>query len=231
MRVQKNIFTMAFLRNAVLPLLLLLSSWTLRAQYDTDHFFFRGQLALNEGRYLDALNSFSVIIRIDDSFYEAYFFRGIAKYNLGDFGGAESDFDRAIDLNPVYTLAYHYRAITLSRMGEYDRALNDLKRAIELRPGYYGLYFSRGVTYFLSQQFEKAVEDFDRFSCASRRIRPLISIAEPLICFLETPSMPSRTMTVLLFWTVLTRRDISVAPEYTIPSIDWKMLFPTWIMR
>ena len=36
MRVQKNIFTMAFVRNAVLSLLLLLSSWTLRAQYDTD---------------------------------------------------------------------------------------------------------------------------------------------------------------------------------------------------
>ena len=154
---------MAFVRNAVLSLLLLLSSWTLRAQYDTDHFFFRGQLALNEGRYLDALNSFSIIIRIDDSLYEAYFFRGMAKYNLGDFGGAESDFDKAIELNPVYTLAYHYRAITLSRMGEYDRALEDLRRAIDLRPSYYGLYFSRGVTYFLSQQFEKAVEDFDRF--------------------------------------------------------------------
>ena len=133
MRVQKNIFTMSFVRNVFLSLLLLLFSWTLRAQYDTDHFFFRGQLALNEGRYLDALNSFSIIIRIDDSLYEAYFFRGIAKYNLGDFGGAESDFDKAIELNPVYTLAYHYRAITLSRMGEYDRALEDLRRAIDLK--------------------------------------------------------------------------------------------------
>ena len=131
-------------------LLMLLLMWNnLQAQYDTDHFFFRGQLALNEGRYLDALNSFSIIIRIDDSLYEAYFFRGIAKYNLGDFSGAESDFNKAIEINPVYTLAYHYRAIALSRMGKYDQALDDLKRAIELRPGYYGMFFSRGVTYFL----------------------------------------------------------------------------------
>lgn len=134
-----------------------------RAQYDIDQFFIRGQMALNGGDYLQAINNFNVLIRIDGSLYEAYFFRGMAKYNLGDFAGAEKDFDRALELNPVYTLAYHYRAITLSRVGRYDEALRDLDYAVELRPDYYGLYYSRGVTYFLSQQFEKAVGDFNRF--------------------------------------------------------------------
>ena len=157
------IFRAAVINACLTVLSVLLPAQELRAQYDTDHFFFRGQLALNEGRYLDALNSFNILVRIDPSQYEPYFFRGIAKYNLGDFAGAEADFDKAIELNPVYTMAYHYRAITRSRMGRYDQALADLQRAIDLRPGYYGLYFSRGVTYFLSQQFEKAVEDFDRF--------------------------------------------------------------------
>lgn len=133
------------------------------AQYDIDQFFFRGQRALSEGNYTQAVSNFNIIIRLNDKQYEAYFFRGIAKYNLGDFSGAESDFSRALELNPVYTFAYHYRAITLSRLGRYDEALADLEKAVELRPNYYGLYFSRGVTYFLSQQFEKAVEDFDSF--------------------------------------------------------------------
>ena len=147
----------------LLALLLLLTAWSARAQYDIDQFFFRGQRALMEGQYTQAINNFNIIIRLDGSLYEAYFFRGIAKYNLGDFAGAESDFDRALDLNPVYTLAYHYRAITRSRLGHYDEAIEDLRHAVDLRPNYYGLYFSRGVTYFLSQQFEKAVEDFNRF--------------------------------------------------------------------
>ena len=144
-------------------LFLLLPVWSVRAQYDIDQFFFRGQRAMSESRYFEAINSYNIIIRLEPSDYEAYFYRGIAKYNLGDFAGAESDFDRALDLNPIYTLAYHYRAITRSRVGRYDQALGDLDRAVELRPNYYGLYFSRGVTYFLSQQFEKAVDDFDRF--------------------------------------------------------------------
>lgn len=140
-----------------------LSAGSLHAQYDTGYFFFQGQRALDEGKYLQAINSFNVLLKIDDSLYEAYFYRGIAKYNLGDFAGAEADFDKALELNPVYTLAYHYRAITRSRVGKYDQAIEDLGRAIELRPGYYGLFFSRGVTYFLSQQFEEAVDDFNRF--------------------------------------------------------------------
>lgn len=147
----------------VLVLLMLMAAWSVRAQYDIDQFFARGQRALMEGEYTKAINSFNIIIRLDPDLYEAWFFRGIGKYNLGDFSGAESDFNRALDLNPVYTLAYHYRAITRSRLGRYDEAIEDLQRAVELRPNYYGLYFSRGVTYFLSQQFEKAVEDFNRF--------------------------------------------------------------------
>lgn len=147
----------------VMVLIMLMAAWSVRAQYDIDQFFSRGQRALMEGEYTKAINSFNIIIRLDPDLHEAWFFRGIGKYNLGDFSGAESDFNRALELNPVYTLAYHYRAITRSRLGHYDEAIEDLQKAVELRPNYYGLYFSRGVTYFLSQQFEKAVEDFNRF--------------------------------------------------------------------
>ncbi len=133
------------------------------AQYDREQFMFRGRRALMDGKYIDAINNFNILLRLEDKNYEAYFFRGIAKYNLGDFSGAEMDFDKAIEINPIYTFAYHYRAITRSRTGKYDLAIKDLEEAVDLRPNYIGLYFSRGVTYFLSQQFEKAIEDFNRF--------------------------------------------------------------------
>ncbi len=133
------------------------------AQYDINRFYFRGEQAIMDGRYAEAIKNYNVILRLDAREHEAYFYRGIAKYNLGDYNGALSDFDAAIELNPIYTLAYHYRAITKSQMGDYQEALLDLQEAIDLRPGYYGVYFSRGVTYFLSQQFGKAIDDFNRF--------------------------------------------------------------------
>ena len=145
------------IRKVLTILLFLLTFGVASAQYDINHFFYRGQHALVEGRYSEAIDQFNILVRLDDSLYEAYFFRGIAKYNLGDFMGAQIDFDKTLEINPLYTPAYHYRAITLSRIGKYDLALKDLAEAVDLRPSYTGLYFSRGVTYFLSQQFDKAV--------------------------------------------------------------------------
>ena len=151
------------LKKYIFILIFLLNFGALSAQWNINQFFYRGQHALVEGRYAEAIDNFNILVRLDDQLYEAYFFRGIAKYNLGDFVGAQIDFDQTLAINPIYTPAYHYRAIALSRIGKYDLALKDLAEAVDLRPSYTGLYFSRGVTYFLSQQFEKAIEDFNKF--------------------------------------------------------------------
>ncbi len=144
-------------------LLLILLPQSAFCQYDRDVFFFRGRLALQDGKYSQAIENFNILARLDTADYYTFFYRGIAKYNLGDLRGAQSEFDVAVRLNPVFTAGYHYRAITKSRFGRYEEALVDLQKAIDLRPGAEGLYFTRGVTYFLSQNFSKAVADFDWF--------------------------------------------------------------------
>lgn len=143
--------------------LFVLSASPLKAQWNTEILELRGRIALQDGKYSNAIEHFNILSHIDSSSYWTYFYRGIAKYNLGDYRGAKNDFDHSVRINPLFTNGYHYRAITESSLGEYDDALNDLQKAIELRPGYNGLYFSRGVNYFLSQSFELAVEDFDRY--------------------------------------------------------------------
>ncbi len=156
MRIVKKILCMAFL-------LAVFCGQVSFAQYDRDVFYFRGRMALSDGKFSTAIENFNILASLDTSDYWTFFFRGIAKYNLGDLRGAQQDFDTSVRLNPVFTSGYHYRAIVLSRFNKYEDALNDLERAIELRPGMMGLYFSRGVTYFLSQQFDKAVTDFDKY--------------------------------------------------------------------
>ena len=133
------------------------------AQWDKDVLEFRGRLALQDGKYAQAIEQFNILAKLDTNAHWTYFYRGIAKFNLGDLRGAKQDFDRSLRINPIFTNGYHYRAITESRLGEYDQALDDLENAISLRPGNTGLYFSRGVTYFLSQRFEDAIKDFDTY--------------------------------------------------------------------
>jgi len=143
--------------------ILLALSPSVLAQYDKDVFSLRGRIALQDGKYTQAIEHFNILARLDSTDYWCFFFRGIAKFNLGDVRGARQDFNTSVRLNPVFTNGYHYRAITESRTGEYDKAFADFEKAIELRPGFVGLYYSRGVTNFLAQRFPEAVEDFDRY--------------------------------------------------------------------
>ena len=147
----------------IVLLLLTLSGGKAGAQLNKHYFYWAGQNYMRESKYRDAIETLNILLRTDESAYEAYFLRGVAKYNLDDLHGANQDFTLAIEKNPVYTMAYHYRAITRSRLGDYDDALRDFREAIDLRPDLPGPYYSRGVTYLLSQQFEQAIADFDEF--------------------------------------------------------------------
>ena len=143
--------------------ILLSSAAAVFAQYDKDVFSMRGRIALQDGKYTQAIEHFNILARLDSTDYWCFFFRGIAKYNLGDIRGAQRDFNTSVRLNPVFTNGYHYRAITESRSGEYEKAFDDFDKAISLRPGFIGIYYSRGVTNFLAQRFPEAVDDFDRY--------------------------------------------------------------------
>ena len=160
----------------LLLIVVLFTSWEMKAQYNRDYFFWVGRQCMMDNDYQEAIRTLNTLLRVDEEAFEGYFLRGIAKYNLDDLLGAESDFSTAIRLNPVYTQAYTYRAITRSRLGNYDDALQDFREAIELRPDLPGPYYSRGVTRLLNQQFEEAISDFDKF------IRQETKVVDAYIC-------------------------------------------------
>ena len=151
------------IRKAATAIAVAFLSLSASAQWNTEVLELRGRIALQDGKYAQAIEQFNILAHLDTNAYWTFFYRGIAKYNLGDIRGARRDFDRSVRINPLFTNGYHYRAITKSNSGEYDAALEDLQKAIDLRPGSTGLYFSRGVTYFLAQRFGDAVSDFDRY--------------------------------------------------------------------
>lgn len=64
---------LSVLLRLLVVLLMLSSAWSAKAQYDIDQFFFRGQRALMDGQYTQAINNFNIIIRLDSDLYEAYF--------------------------------------------------------------------------------------------------------------------------------------------------------------
>lgn len=152
-----------FLKYFVFVVILCCASQKASAQLDKRYYYYVGQGLIIDGRYHEAVDMLSILLRVDATAYDGFFLRGIAKYNLGDYVGAEKDFTSAINVNSVYSMAYQYRAIARSFTGNYDEAIRDFDTAIDIRPDNEGIYYSRGITYFMSQQFDKAIADFDYF--------------------------------------------------------------------
>ena len=86
--------------------ILLCATCVLHAQYDKDVFSIRGRMALQDGKYAQAIENFNILARLDTTDYWSFFYRGIAKHNLGDIRGANKDFNTSVRLNPVFTQIY-----------------------------------------------------------------------------------------------------------------------------
>lgn len=91
-----------------------------------------GFVALNSGKYEQAINIYSEQIKKDDSFSYMYSNRGFAKFNMGDKEGALEDFNTSIELNPINSFAYKNRAILYLDLGKNEEACADLNKAKSL---------------------------------------------------------------------------------------------------
>ncbi|MFI3261406.1 MAG: tetratricopeptide repeat protein [Rikenellaceae bacterium] len=151
------------LRFIIILIFTISATQKVHAQFNERYFFYVGQGLIIDGKYNEAIEMLSTLIRVDNDSYEGYFLRGIAKYNLGDYVGAESDFTTAININSVYTDAYHYRAISRSFLGDFDNSIRDFDSAIDIRPDKEGIFYSRGIAYYMNQQFDNAIIDFDYY--------------------------------------------------------------------
>lgn len=120
-----------------------------------------GNRAYASGSLVDALNAYSLAIRADHGFAEAYYRRGVAYTDFGDLDAALEDLKTALNLDPRYVPALAARAEVWRQLGEYDSALADADLAAALDPTYGPLYLVRGKAYAELDQLDRALQNLD----------------------------------------------------------------------
>lgn len=120
--------------------------------------------ALDEGKYADAVESYSKAIEIDDSNANAFYSRGVAYYYLKDYDAAIRDFNRALQLDDQYTNAYYSRGLANDRSGRLEAAIADFNRALELNDSNANAYYARALTYVRLKDNDKALRDLQTYA-------------------------------------------------------------------
>ncbi len=118
-----------------------------------------GKTALLEKRNLAAYEWFTMTLRNDPNFAEAYLERGNTRLNTKDYQGAIKDYSAAIALKPDLPEAFYRRGTVRYQLKDRSGAIKDYTQAIALNPNYRDAYLNRGVAFIQIGQKLKGNQD------------------------------------------------------------------------
>jgi len=112
--------------------------------------------------YSNAINAFTMAIKLNPNNANAYIGRGLAYRILGNQSQVISAFDKAIEIDPKNAEVYAVRGHAYSKLGNQSQAISDFDRAIEIDPKDALTYSSRGSAYSILGNQGQAISDFDK---------------------------------------------------------------------
>ncbi len=122
----------------------------------------RGEMRADADHNLEALEDFSMALKLDATKWRHFHNRGVSLATLARYDEAIADFDQTIRMNPNYANAYFNRAELRYEQQKFDAAVQDYTKAIRLAPKDAAAYNSRGHAHYRLQHFREAMEDYNQ---------------------------------------------------------------------
>jgi len=122
----------------------------------------RGQLFVEKGDTLSAVDDFSRAIAVDRFYAPARAGRGWVYLSKNNYANALPDLDEAIRLDPENPSYYINRGLTRYNLNDLRGTLSDFDRCISLDPNSKLAYFNRGLIRTQVGDLNRAIEDFDK---------------------------------------------------------------------
>jgi tetratricopeptide (TPR) repeat protein len=148
----------------------LLDSRTIEPQGDkvaVQEFLKGREIVEEDGRELEAIESFSRAIEKFERHSLAYERRGHTNYRLRNYKDALYDFNKSIDIYEHNAMSFFGRAKVYMAQGQYSDALPDLveavKKSIPHQPVFWRSRFLKGEVHLHLKQYNEAVTEFQFF--------------------------------------------------------------------
>ena len=123
-------------------------------------FYHTGNNAYENGRYVEAIDCYSIAIELKAKFSEAYLKRGLCKYKLDLFINAIEDYTLALIENSKNSEILINRGDAYYRLEQFHDAITDYTKAIDINKRNMMAYYSRGLAYACLHDYKKTCEDF-----------------------------------------------------------------------
>ena len=119
-----------------------------------------GQMALQSGRFDDAIEIFSHLIAIAPT-AESYYLRGTAYQAKHRYRLAITDLDKAVALDPNNPTFRMQKGLSLLSAGNFAKAIPDFAAVLSVEPGNAGALIGRARALFHLNRHKEALGDLD----------------------------------------------------------------------
>lgn len=122
----------------------------------------RGLLHRMNDQYEDAIEDYSVAIKLAPEDAEVYFNRAVAYKLQGNYPAAIADYTRALALAPDDMDIYYNRGNAYAASGNTQAAIDDYSTVIANQTSHGKAYFNRGNAYRRLGKLDEAIQDYNR---------------------------------------------------------------------
>jgi tetratricopeptide (TPR) repeat protein len=124
----------------------------------------RGLALYKQGRYEEAIDSFSKALDLHPYYAEAWYNRGLSLNALNRNKEAIECYDKAIETEPHYIDAWHSKGLAFAALAKYREAIECYDKAIEIEPHYIDawLIISKGLAFAALAKYREAIECYDK---------------------------------------------------------------------
>lgn len=131
-----------------------------------------GVNALNKEEYDVAIEHFTRVIAINESYGDAYIKRSMAYASKGLYDEAIKDLQTAVpfvkkDKSKAAEL-YYQQGKYFVQVGEYEKGIESFGEAVRNKPNDYNSYIERGDAYNMSLEYESAIKDYEMATIHAR---------------------------------------------------------------
>jgi len=120
----------------------------------------KARFFLEAGRYKEAIEYFTQVVKEYPEMDIAYHYLGLAAYAIGNLEKAEESLTKAVELNPYHPEDYYYLALIEFRRDNKKKVLDYLNKTTELSDTFQKAYYNKGVVFLSIGMAERALQEF-----------------------------------------------------------------------
>lgn len=124
--------------------------------------FSKGMLYFNQGKYEEALQTFTKAIELKSDLATIYYYLGLTHAQLGNNWEALTAFEKTISLDSTYPRVYYDLGVVYYRMGNYPHALKSFEMAEKREPERAMIYYFKAHILYLQNKFFESLPYFTK---------------------------------------------------------------------